>query len=347
MNQLENNLAQLVDATNEFLMQFSGKKIHKDTNIHLQNLHILSDKSRKALESHSSEKIIESANNFIPQIQFSTLHFKNISLSEEQKNALEKILEKKNALAAIFDDESYKPTFQINGNLEPLSQNDENSDIDNTLENTQKKISSLETIVESIKNESDSAIQKAQDLYKQAKKDVYEYHKEINELRQLNATSTLSGGFEGSANSERKAANTLRILSVITMSFAVFILAYSIWESTNTAISLPVLAYRATVAILITAPAAYLARESAKHRNKQYHYQQISLELATITPYLASLPIELQNEIKGAAARTIFTKEKVIEKLDETFPINAQELILETIKSLKQVSSQAINKSSK
>lgn len=85
---------------------------------------------------------------------------------------------------------------------------------------------------------------------------------------------------------------------------------------------------------MLSIPAAYLARESAKHREKQYAHQQTSLDLKAIAPYIASLPQEEQHKIKIEIAGRIFAA-KDFNKVDtDSYPININEIIMEIIKKL-------------
>lgn len=83
----------------------------------------------------------------------------------------------------------------------------------------------------------------------------------------------------------------------------------------------------------LSIPAAYLSRESTRHRNKQYEFQQMSLELQAITPYIASLPDEEQHKLKAEMATRLFGSKGQINN-SESYPINIQEILTKIIEKI-------------
>lgn len=145
----------------------------------------------------------------------------------------------------------------------------------------------------------------------------------------------IAGDFEISAASEKAAADWLRFASLFCMALIVGMLGYSFWETIKQDFQWQTSLFRVALAFLLSAPAAYLARESAKHRTQQYLHLQTSLDLKAISPYLASLPQEIQHRIKGEVAAKLFGGRDFSHVGADSYPINAQELLMELIKKLE------------
>ncbi|HEY1396403.1 hypothetical protein [Roseateles sp.] len=169
--------------------------------------------------------------------------------------------------------------------------------------------------------------------YETAVRDINNKRKDIDKLLGHVAGRVIVGGYEESATNEKDVADWFRRASLACMAAIFLILTYSLWESTQGEFNWQKSVFRIIVAFLLSAPAAYLARESAKHRTQQYMHHQTSLDLKAISPYIASLPDEVQHKIKGEFAGKLFSRE--IGNHAENFPINSQELLIEIIKKLE------------
>ncbi|MES2261333.1 MAG: hypothetical protein V4724_22680 [Pseudomonadota bacterium] len=151
---------------------------------------------------------------------------------------------------------------------------------------------------------------------------------EIDQLLEHVGGKAIAGSYDDSASEEKNTANTLRFLSLIIMGIALSIVGYSFVEINKHDFNLENTLLRLTFTILLSIPAAYLARESAKHRQQQYTHHQTSLDLKAISPYIASLPIEIQNKLKEEMATKIFTPKTFDHITKESYPINTQEIIM-------------------
>ncbi|MDO7083583.1 hypothetical protein WNY51_15015 [Pseudocolwellia sp. AS88] len=140
--------------------------------------------------------------------------------------------------------------------------------------------------------------------------------------------SVIAGNFDKSAENEKKSADWLRIASLGCMVLIACVVGYSLYETTTDAFKWETSLFRLIFSVLLSVPAAYLARESAKHRQQQYSHLETSLNLKAIGPYIASLPENEQNLIKSDIAKKMFTpKIQAIQNTDY-YPINTQELFL-------------------
>ena len=59
-------------------------------------------------------------------------------------------------------------------------------------------------------------------------------------------------------------------------------------------------------ALALAIPAAYAAKESAKHRLLENHNRRSELELASLDPYLEKLPEDTRNKVKEELTKNFF-----------------------------------------
>ncbi|MES2947158.1 MAG: hypothetical protein V4858_01320 [Pseudomonadota bacterium] len=149
------------------------------------------------------------------------------------------------------------------------------------------------------------------------------------------AGRVIAGDYGQSAEAEKSTADSLRWGALFCMAFIILLLGYSFWESVGVGFQLEKSIFRVVLAFLISAPAAYLARESSKHRAQHYQHLQTSLDLKAITPYLASLPDDVQHKIKSDVASKLFSGREPPNVNSESYPVNVQELILGLMKKLE------------
>jgi hypothetical protein len=201
-------------------------------------------------------------------------------------------------------------------------------EVDETRAAVQRSLQQLQAAVK-------DPVQRAQQEYEASRKELEQRRQEVNSLVGLVSQAAVSGSFEESAMSERKTANWLRTAAIVLMGCIVALVGYSFFEARTGTINWDAAAYRAGLAFILSIPSAYLARESAKHRQQQYSYQQTALDLKALDPYLASLPIEQQNKIKLDISYRIFSGKDFSHVTKDIYPINAQELLLELFKRVE------------
>jgi hypothetical protein len=68
------------------------------------------------------------------------------------------------------------------------------------------------------------------------------------------------------------------------------------------------IAFRYVNVIIFILPAAYAITESARHRKMEHRYRRMQLELASIDPFLESLPKEQRDGLKKTLAERIFAQ---------------------------------------
>ncbi|WP_177329827.1 MULTISPECIES: hypothetical protein [unclassified Pseudomonas] len=196
----------------------------------------------------------------------------------------------------------------------------------------------IEKISEATKNLEDNVsleLKKAQELYVKTEEELREKEDQINKLVGTISGTAVAGSYEKSAEKEKFSADMLRYSSIFCMFAIACIVAYSFWETTTETFKLENSAFRIALALILSVPSAYLARESSKHRSQQYSHLQTSLDLKAVNPFIASLPIDEQHKLKSEIASRIFSPKDISNISSDSYPINAQELILELIKKIK------------
>lgn len=152
--------------------------------------------------------------------------------------------------------------------------------------------------------------------------------REANKLVGLVSGAAIAGSYERSAVSEMKWADATRNGSVLLMLLIVLIIGYSLFETAKPNFDLQTSLLRLLFSLALSVPAAYLARESTKHRIQQYAYRRMSLDLQAITPYLASLPDSEQHRLKAEMASRLFGGRDADHHRTESYPVNIHELVM-------------------
>lgn len=141
----------------------------------------------------------------------------------------------------------------------------------------------------------------------------------------------IAGDYEGSAASEKEAADYLRRGALACMLLIVAILGWALYETTGAVFEWDRFLSKISLVFLLGVPAAYLARESAKHREQQYQHLQTSLDMKAISPFLASMPDEEQHKLKAIIATRIFGGRDFSKVGNDPYPINTHEILMKII----------------
>ncbi|WP_017254788.1 hypothetical protein [Pseudomonas tolaasii] len=205
-----------------------------------------------------------------------------------------------------------------------------------SLENSQKSIDELSDLRRSIEqlksevfdlqNNMTEEVGKAAKIAQDAEVRSNEVDTQINGLLGQNASKILLIDYANTAEAEGRSANFLRRWSLLCMALTGVVLCLALYESLNSGLDWKQAIFKVFTAIALSVPAAYLARESAKHRNQEHVNRRISLDLRAITPYIATLPSEEQNKIKSEVASRIFGMQENTGGSSDSYPINFQEL---------------------
>lgn len=199
------------------------------------------------------------------------------------------------------------------------------------LNENELRIASLAKRLQELEGAAQSEIDKISLAYSDGLRDIGIKKTEIDGILGHVSGRAIAGDYEKSAAEEKKMADRLRLGSLVCMVVIAGCLIYTlVGHSTDWQQSL----FRISLTFLLSVPAAYLARESAKHREQQYQHLQTSLDLKALSPFVASLPDDEQHKIKIAIASKIFAGRDFSKVGADPFPINTQEIIMELLKKV-------------
>lgn len=216
-----------------------------------------------------------------------------------------------------------------------LDQEKQDDRIKRSLAENEKRSSDIRDEVDEIERKVAETLSKVEKTYDQALADLQSKNEQINSILGHASGRVIAGDYEKSASAEKNSADGLRWGSLVCMALIVVVLGYSFWETVSADFQWQKSLFRVALAFLLSAPAAYLARESSKHRMQQYQHHQTSLDLKAIAPYLASLPDDLQHRIKSEVASKLFAGRDLSHLGSDSYPLNTHEILMELVKKLE------------
>ncbi|MEB5930968.1 hypothetical protein MXL15_01970 [Pseudomonas mosselii] len=202
------------------------------------------------------------------------------------------------------------------------------------INDTELKSSNLELKIRDLEKHATEKLNTITDLYDETSKRLNEKEIEIDRIVGHLAGRAVAGDYQSSAGDEKKSADWLRLSALACMGVIVVLLGASLFETISTDFDWKRTLTRVSLVFLLSIPAAYLARESAKHRQQQYQHHQTSLDMKAIAPFIASLPMDEQHKIKAAIATKLFAGRDFSKVSNDPFPINSHELIMELVKKI-------------
>lgn len=192
------------------------------------------------------------------------------------------------------------------------------------------RVAGLESYVESLELSVVAELGRTKDIYDEALANFEKKKRDIDDLLGVISGTAVAGSYEKNAEHEIKAADFLRAISVVLMSFVVALVSLSFYEINTGVVSVESILVKIGLIFLVSVPAAYMARESSRHRSMYYEYIQRSLDLRAFDPYIASLSNDEQSRLKSEMAVGFFSKSRSSDL--DTYPINVHELLMELIK---------------
>lgn len=197
-----------------------------------------------------------------------------------------------------------------------------------------KRLNAIEDKTMEMQSLVEDKLERTNRVYDETMERLKEKERNINELLGIVTNKKIAGKYEESAAEEKVFADWLRYASIFCMIMIVTVVGYSFWETTTTDFKWENSIFRIVLAFLLSVPAAYLARESAKHREQQYNHLQTSLDLNAIDPYVASLLPEQQSQIKIDIAGRIFAAKDYSKVSQTSYPLNTNELLMALLKKI-------------
>lgn len=191
-----------------------------------------------------------------------------------------------------------------------------------------------DNLIDLIEAKLNKQVQDSVEKYRLALEEIQDKQNQINDILGHVSGRAIAGDYEKSAKDERRSANMLRYSSLVIMLVIVFIVAATFYQTTSESFEWESALVRIILAVILSVPAAYLARESSKHREQQYTHLQTALDLKAITPYIASLPESEQHRIKIEIAGRLFAPKDFSKVSSDPYPVNTNEIIIELLKKL-------------
>lgn len=205
---------------------------------------------------------------------------------------------------------------------------------------TKIEISNIAQIAENLRNEINTLQEnmlaeskKASEISDAATELAKEAQTNIDKLLETTSSKVLLLEYSTTADEEETSANNMRWLSLTCMALTAAILLFTLYDTLNSELDWKQSIFRMFIAIALSVPAAYLARESAKHRSQQHTSRRIALDLKAVTPYISSLPDVDQIKIKSEVASRIFGMHNN-EAPSDSYPLNIQELVKALIEKI-------------
>lgn len=208
--------------------------------------------------------------------------------------------------------------------------------VESLLKESEDKVFSLGKELSHLESDYNEKVGEISEKYKRELEAIEDKSVQLDGLLGNAASRVIVSEYAISAEQEKISANRLRIGSLICMGLIIIIAGYSFLESITQSFDISNALLRLVLVFLLSVPAAYLARESTKHRQQQYTHLQTSLDLKAINPYIASLPEEEQHKIKSEIAQKIFAPKDFQSINNESYPINSQEVIMALISKFEK-----------
>lgn len=140
---------------------------------------------------------------------------------------------------------------------------------------------------------------------------------EASNLLQIIGNIGITGNYKNIANNEKKAADNWRRIALGLMIGMVLIIGFTIFISATNGFDWKLALFRVGAAFVLAIPAAYAAKESAKHRSLENHNRRSELELASLDPYLEKLPKETRDKVKEELTKKFFGLNSTEQKVEE------------------------------
>lgn len=134
----------------------------------------------------------------------------------------------------------------------------------------------------------------------------------------------VTGNYQNRAAQEQWQANFWRWITLILFAAGVALVTVNLILNFKGRIDLTALIARFAIAVTIALPALYTARESARHRTNADRAKQTELELASLGPFLETLPVQQRQEIIAELAKSYFGRE--VEAHEVHAPISIDEI---------------------
>lgn len=148
------------------------------------------------------------------------------------------------------------------------------------------------------------------------------FEKQARDIVQIVGNIGVTGNYQKRALVEVKQANTWRMVTVSFFGLGVALVTLNLIMNLSTAIDLKTLVIRFAIAVAVTVPGIYTARESARHRTNADKAKQTELELASLSPFLETLPESQRELIIADLAKSYFGQSVEDHRVDPPVDVN-------------------------
>jgi len=191
---------------------------------------------------------------------------------------------------------------------------DFNSRLDENVKSNEEKV---EAVITGHRGEYSQQLEKQTNDANAVLNALEEKKEEASNLLQIIGNIGITGNYQNIANDEKKAADIWRRTALGLMAGMVIIIGITIFISVTDGFDWKLALFRVGAAFVLAIPAAYAAKESAKHRALENHNRRAELELASLDPYLEKLPKETRDKVKEELTKKFFGLNETEHKLEE------------------------------
>lgn len=243
---------------------------------------------------------------------------------EKHCERLISILDEKEEAFLTKNEETESEIEQINKDLFEISEKIEhhNNEIDSNLsewetkfsEKLSEEIEKINISINSINSDYRYVIKEAEDSFKKETSEIIskadDKYKKILELYRLSAEMSVAGGYQETAESEKKQANNWRKLSISFIVVAVIWLMIAYFTNGTISDSGNIIWGKVLTMLgisgILTWGASYSAIQSTKHRITEKEMRWFALEVKAIDPFISSLDPDTQMELKKQLSEKLF-----------------------------------------
>jgi len=168
--------------------------------------------------------------------------------------------------------------------------------------------------------------------------DMKDKHSAILEIHGLVGTDGVAGGYQKTAKDEQKAANTWRLVAMVSLGLAAVWLALKFYLGFGSVaaggLNWAELVTAGSLTLVLLAAAGYASRQSKTHRDLEQQMRWFSLEVKAIDPFLSSLDDADQKELKKKLSERLFGKDRTANEPSKSrVDVKAYKELSETILS--------------
>ncbi|WP_421845682.1 hypothetical protein [Marinobacter sp.] len=210
------------------------------------------------------------------------------------------------------------------------------SEMSKAIERLEHKLKNTQDILQSIQSESEHKLEKAEIFLTETRDRLAQKEEQVNQIIGRTTEKAIAGNYETTARNEAETADKMRQGSLAFMTVMVLVTAFTYYQSLSSNIDIASSLFKMSIVLILSIPAGYLARESAKHRNQQHKYEQMALHLKAASPYVENLPEDIKNEIKINLADQIFSQNPKSTQTEESLKPGIELIVKKVLERLEK-----------